>query len=68
MAASVSSLEMCSPFPEVIVDPAKLEGVKEITVPSRDSKKKGPRMDAMLFVMVETDHRSRIMLQKQIKI
>lgn len=67
MVASVSSLEICCPFREVIADPAKWDGVKEITVPSRDSKKYGPRMDAIIFAMVETDYRSgRIrMLQKQ---
>jgi hypothetical protein len=58
MVASLPSLEICSPFREVIVDPAKWEGVKESTVPCRASKKNGPRMDAILVAMVETDHRS----------
>ena len=58
MLASVSSLEICCTFREVIADPAIWDGVKEITVSSRDSKKNGPRMDAILFAMVETDYRS----------
>jgi hypothetical protein len=55
MVASVSSREICCPFREVIADPANWDGAKDITVPSRDSKKNGPRMDALLFTMVETE-------------